>query len=57
MTLKKGDFIEIEFTGKLKDGEIFDSNIKEDLKKLHEGHDHPIETKPPGRADVSKFGG
>jgi len=46
MTLKKGDFIEIEFTGKLKDGEIFDSNIKEDLKKLHEGHDHPIETKP-----------
>ena len=33
MTLKKGDFIEIEFTGKLKDGEIFDSNIKEDSGK------------------------
>jgi FKBP-type peptidyl-prolyl cis-trans isomerase 2 len=34
MTLKKGDFIEIEFTGKIKDtGEIFDSNIPEDLKK------------------------
>jgi FKBP-type peptidyl-prolyl cis-trans isomerase 2 len=33
MTLKKGDFIEIEFTGRIKDGEIFDSNIKEDLKE------------------------
>jgi FKBP-type peptidyl-prolyl cis-trans isomerase 2 len=32
MTLKKKDFIEIEFTGKTKEGEIFDSNIKEDLK-------------------------
>jgi FKBP-type peptidyl-prolyl cis-trans isomerase 2 len=32
MLLKKKDFIEIEFTGKVKDGEIFDSNIKEDLK-------------------------
>jgi FKBP-type peptidyl-prolyl cis-trans isomerase 2 len=35
MSLKKGDFIEIEFTGKLKDGDIFDSNIKEDLAKLN----------------------
>jgi FKBP-type peptidyl-prolyl cis-trans isomerase 2 len=34
MALKKGDFVEIEFTGKIKDtGEIFDSNIPEDLKK------------------------
>ena len=32
MTFKKRDFIEIEFTGKIKDGDIFDSNIKEDLK-------------------------
>ena len=46
MTLKKKDFIEIEFTGKVKDGEIFDSNIKKDLEKLHEGHDHPVEAKP-----------
>ncbi|MEX2017103.1 MAG: FKBP-type peptidyl-prolyl cis-trans isomerase [Candidatus Pacearchaeota archaeon] len=46
MTLRKGDFIEIEFTGRLKEGEVFDSNIVDDLKKLHEGHDHPIETKP-----------
>ena len=32
MDLKKGDFIEIEFTGKVKNGQVFDSNIKEDLK-------------------------
>lgn len=33
--LQEGDFIEIEFTGKTKDeGEIFDSNIKEDLEKV-----------------------
>jgi len=31
MSLKKGDFVEIEFTGSVKGGEIFDSNIKEDL--------------------------
>jgi len=31
MTLDKNDFIEIEFTGRVKNGEIFDSNIKEDL--------------------------
>jgi FKBP-type peptidyl-prolyl cis-trans isomerase 2 len=33
MVLQKKDFIEILFTGKTKEGEIFDSNIKEDLKK------------------------
>lgn len=42
MLLKKKDFIEIEFTGKVKDGEIFDSNIKEDLKKINS----KIEAKP-----------
>ncbi len=46
MALQKKDFIEIEFTGKVKDGEIFDSNILEDMKKLHEGHTHEIEAKP-----------
>lgn len=46
MALQKNDFIEIEFTGRLKEGGVFDSNIKEDMQKLHEGHDHPIETKP-----------
>jgi FKBP-type peptidyl-prolyl cis-trans isomerase 2 len=46
MALKNKDFIEIEFTGRLKDGEIFDSNIKEDLEKLHAGHNHEIEAKP-----------
>jgi len=46
MTFQKNDFIEIEFTGKTKEGEIFDSNIKEDLQKLHQGHDHEIPAKP-----------
>jgi len=35
MELKKKDFIEIEFTGKVKDGEIFDSNSKEDIKEAN----------------------
>jgi len=35
--LKKGDFIEIDFTGKVKDGEIFDSTKKEDLEKINDG--------------------
>jgi len=42
MPLEKKDFIEIEFTGKTKDGEIFDSNISEDLKKTQ----FNIEAKP-----------
>ncbi len=49
MILKKKDFIEIEFTGTVKNGEMFDSNVKEDLKKLHfadSGHTHEVETKP-----------
>jgi peptidylprolyl isomerase len=33
MVLKSKDFIEIKFTGKTEEGEIFDSNIEEDLKK------------------------
>ena len=35
MTLKKNNFIEIEFTAKIKDGDVFDSNIKKDLEKLN----------------------
>jgi FKBP-type peptidyl-prolyl cis-trans isomerase 2 len=35
MTFQKNDFIEIEFTGRIKGGEIFDSNVSEDLKKLN----------------------
>jgi len=35
MELKKKDFIEIEFTGKEKDGAVFDSNIKEELEKMN----------------------
>ncbi len=46
MTLKKKDFIEIDFTGRIKNGEVFDSTIKTDLEKLHHGHNHPIESKP-----------
>lgn len=42
MTLQKKDFIEIEFTAKVKDGDIFDSNIKEDLQ----GRDLKTELKP-----------
>ena len=34
MKLKKADFIEIEFTARVKDGEIFDSNIEKDLKEI-----------------------
>lgn len=33
VTTKKSDFVEIKFTGFLK-GEVFDSNIDEDLKKI-----------------------
>lgn len=47
MTFQKNDFIEIEFTGKIKDSEVvFDSNTAEELKKIHAGHNHPVETKP-----------
>lgn len=42
MPFQKGDFVEIEFTGRIKDGEIFDSNIKEDLIKT----DLKIDPKP-----------
>jgi len=35
MSLETKDFIEIEFTGKTKEGKVFDSNIKEDLKTLN----------------------
>ena len=33
MSLQKKDFIEIEFSAKIKEGGIFDSNIKEELAK------------------------
>ena len=35
MALKEKDFIEIEFVAKIKEGGIFDTNIKEELKKLN----------------------
>lgn len=36
MVLKEKDFVEIKFTGRVKDGPVFDSNIKEDLEKISE---------------------
>ena len=45
--LQKNDFIEVDFTGKLKDtGNVFDSTVKEELQKLHHGHSHEIIAKP-----------
>lgn len=39
MALKKHDFVEIKFVGKVKNGKIFDSNIKEELAKANiKGH-------------------
>ncbi len=36
MALKKGDFIEIEFTGRIKDNnEVFDTNIEKDAKEAN----------------------
>jgi FKBP-type peptidyl-prolyl cis-trans isomerase 2 len=32
--LKKNDFIELEFVGRVKNGEIFDTNIKEEAEKI-----------------------
>jgi FKBP-type peptidyl-prolyl cis-trans isomerase 2 len=34
MTLKKNDFIEIDFVGKTEDNQVFDSNIKTELDKI-----------------------
>jgi len=33
--ISKKDFIELEFTGRVKGGDIFDSNIKQDLQKAN----------------------
>lgn len=46
MKIKEKDFIEIDFTGKTKNGEVFDSTLKKELEKLHSGHEHKIEAKP-----------
>lgn len=40
--LQKNDFIEIEFIGRIKDGNIFDTNIKEEAKKIN----LELETRP-----------
>lgn len=40
--LQKNDFVELEYIGKVKDGNIFDTNIKEEAKKIQ----LEIETRP-----------
>ena len=32
--INKNDFVELEYMGRVKDGEIFDTNIKEEAKKI-----------------------
>lgn len=56
--LQKKDFIEIEFTGRIKDGEVFDSNIQSELDKLHAGHDHGPENHemPKARSFIFSLG-
>jgi len=46
MKIKEKDFVEIDFTGKIKDGAVFDSTMKDELEKLHNGHSHEIEARP-----------
>ncbi|RJQ15541.1 peptidylprolyl isomerase [Candidatus Woesearchaeota archaeon] len=40
MAIKKGDFIEIDYTGKVKDGEIFDTTEEKVAKDHHLHHEH-----------------
>ncbi|MGD2072554.1 MAG: peptidylprolyl isomerase [Candidatus Thorarchaeota archaeon] len=41
--LKKNDFIEIQYTGKVKDGDVFDTNIADEAKKINlEIKDRPL---------------
>ena len=45
-SVQKGDFIEINYTGKLSDGTVFDTTVKEvaEQNKIHShGHLHPAE--------------
>ena len=45
MGFKEKDFIEVQFTGRIREnGEIFDSNIKEDLEEIYRGERSPTET-------------
>jgi FKBP-type peptidyl-prolyl cis-trans isomerase 2 len=45
MNLNKKDFIEIDFTGRIKNGGVFDSNLPEELKKLNPNFS-PEQVKP-----------
>ena len=46
MVLNEKDFIEIDFTGRVKNGEVFDSTFKEELKKINSESNSKIEAKP-----------
>jgi len=50
MKIKKKDFIEIEFTGKTKNGEVFDSTLKEELEKFYQSRNQ--EDKPQAKPFV-----
>ncbi len=47
MTVKEGDYVKVEYTGKLKDGTIFDSSIEE-LAKKSEFYDENRDYEPLG---------
>ncbi len=47
MTVKEGDHVKVDYTGKLKDGTIFDSSIEE-LAKKSEFYDEDREYEPLG---------
>ena len=44
--IKEKDFIEIDFTGKVKDGEVFDSTLKNELKNVNSEQNSKVEAKP-----------
>ena len=44
--LKQKDFVEVEFIGKTLDGEVFDSNIQEILKKIDQNSKSSDKVKP-----------
>ena len=48
MEIQKKDFIEINFTGKTKEGEIFDSTIKSEMEKISGIDNSKIDAKPFG---------
>jgi len=46
MGLQKKDFVEIDFTGRIKNGEVFDSTLKKELEKLRPEQKSSVKAKP-----------